>query len=206
MTDRLTNNGKTTMLQTGIRERVIFAAPCYEKKEAFRAVSYGIILFTAERMIITPVPSPRIRPGMRENDGEVLPAKQVIPHRHSRSRDPSQLESPGSRIGDYLDREADEILLEEKDARVIRFEDIGEIIIIRICTGSRSSRWLSILFALYPLEPAGARYSVDYQLTIKTPGLEYALITPFSLPLKQTLVDCLGSRVREIIDDYAPLL
>ena len=90
---------------------------------------------------------------------------------------------------DYLDRSADEILREEKDARVIRFKDIEEIVITRVRTDSRSSRWLSILFALYPLEPAGARYSVDYQLTITTAGHEYILITPFSLPLKQVLVD-----------------
>jgi hypothetical protein len=47
---------------------------------------------------------------------------------------------------------------------------------------------------------------VDYQLTITTPGREYILTTPFSLPLKQVLVDRLGNRVHEIIDDYAPLL
>jgi hypothetical protein len=207
MTDRkLTNNGKTNTLQTGIHERILFAAPCYEKKEAFRAISYGAILFTPERMIITPIPPSRVRPGMKDTNGETLPAKPVIPHRPARSRDSSLLESLGSRIGDYLDREADEILLEEKDARIIRFEDIEGIVIRRVRTDSSASRWLSILFALYPLEPAGARYSVDYQLTITTKGREYVLITPFSLPLKQTLVDSLGNRVLEIIDDYAPLL
>jgi hypothetical protein len=207
MTDRTpVGNEKTTMLQTGIHERVIFAAPCYEKKEAFRSISYGMILFTPERMIITPVPSSRVRPRMRNTDGEILPAEQVTPHRPARNRDSSLLESLGSRIGDYLGREADEILLEEKDARVIRFEDIGEIVIKRVRTDSRSSRWLSILYALYPLEPAGARYRVDYQLTITTPGCEYICVTPFSLPLKQALVDSLGSRVHEIIDEFAPLL
>jgi hypothetical protein len=207
MTDRkLTNNGKTNTLQTGIHERILFAAPCYEKKEAFRAISYGMILFTPERMIITPVPSSRVRLVTTDTDGEMLPAKVVIPHRTARNRDPTPLESLGSRIGDYLDREADEILLEEKDARIIRFEDIEGIVIRRVRTDSSASRWLSILFALYPLEPAGARYSVDYQLTITTKEREYILITPFSLPLKQTLVDSLGNWVLEIIDDYAPLL
>jgi hypothetical protein len=207
MTERTpAENKKTTMLQTGIHERVIFAAPCYEKKERFRAISYGMILFTPERMIITPVPSSRVRPGMTDTDGEMPPAKPVKPHRPARSRDSSVLESLGSRVGDYLDRGADEILREEKDARVIRFEDIEGIVIMRVRTDSSASRWLSILFALYPLEPAGARYMVDYQLTITTPGREYILITPFSLPLKQALVDSLGNQVHEIIDDYAPLL
>ena len=111
-----------------------------------------------------------------------------------------------SRARGYLDRKADQILREEKDAWVLRFKDIEEIVITRVRTDSRSSRWLSILFALYPLEPAAARYRVDYQLTISTMGQEYTLITPFSLPLKQVLVDHLGDRVSERIDDYAPLL
>ena len=199
------DNRKISILQTGIHEQVLFAAPCYEKKEAFRAILYGMILFTPLRMIITPVSSSRVRLVTTDTDGEMLPAKVVIPHRTARNRDPTPLESLGSRIGDYLDREADEILLEEKDARIIRFEDIEGIVIRRVRTDSSASRWLSILFAFYPL-PAGARYSVDYQLTITTKEGEYILITPFSLPLKQTLVDSLGNRVHEIIDDYAPLL
>jgi hypothetical protein len=157
-------------------------------------------------MIITPVPLSRVHLGMTDTDREMLPAKPVIPHKPARSRDSSLLESIGSHIGDYLDRDADEILLEEKDARVVRFKDMKEIVITRVRTDSRSSRWLSILFALYPLEPAGARYNVDYQLTIATSGREYILITPFSLPLKQVLVEFLGNRINELIDDYAPLL
>jgi len=194
------------MLQTGIHERIIFAAPCYEKKDAFRAASYGMMLITPERMIIIPVPSSRVHSGMTDTDKDMLPIKPVILPGPARTRDSSLLESLRSHVEDYLDREADEILPGEKDARVIRFEDIEGIVIIRVRTDSRSSRWLSILFALYPLEPAGARYSVDYQLTITTPRPEYILITPFSLPLKQALVNYLGNRVHEIIDDYAPLL
>ena len=88
----------------------------------------------------------------------------------------------------------------------IRFNDIEEIVITRVRTDSRSSRWLLILIAFYPLEPAAVRYRVDYRLTISTRGQEYTLGTPFSLPLKQVLIDRIGNRVREIIDDYAPLL
>ena len=75
-----------------------------------------------------------------------------------------------SRARGYLDRGADRILREEKDAWILRFKDLEEIVIIRVRTDSRSSRWLSILFAFYPLEPAAARYRVDYQLTISTIG------------------------------------
>ena len=105
-----------------------------------------------------------------------------------------------------MDRSADKILRQEKDARVLRFNDIEEIVITRVRKDSRSSRWLLILIAFYPLEPAAVRYRVDYRLTISTPGQEYTLGTPFSLPLKQVLVEHLLHRVHEIIDDYAPLL
>jgi hypothetical protein len=199
-------NGKTTLLQTGIYERIIFAAPCFEKKETFRGISYRMILFTAERMIVTPVPSTRVQQDLTDKDVDISAVKPVTSPRPARSRDSTPLESLGSRSDHYLNREADEILLKEKDVWVIRFEDIEGIVIRRARTDSPSSRWFSILFALYSLEPAGARYSADYQLTITTPGREYILITPFSIPLKQVLVNYLGNRVHEIIDDYAPLL
>ncbi len=55
MTDRtLSGNGKTDLLQEGIHEHVIFAAPCYGKKDTLRGASYGMMLITPERMIIIP--------------------------------------------------------------------------------------------------------------------------------------------------------
>jgi hypothetical protein len=198
------------MPHTGNHERIIFAAPCYEKKELFRTGVYGIMLITRDRMIIAPISGARDyqdRPQKKEGEipAEVKPVRQQAPG-HSRTRESSQLESLGSHAGDYLDRDPNTILSEEKDARAILLGEITEIIITRVRSDSRSSRWLSVLFALYPLEPAGARYSVDYQLTITTPGREYTFITPFSLILKQFLVDLLGERVHEIVDEYAPLL
>jgi hypothetical protein len=204
MNDRTTaGTGDTFRRQTGIHERVIFAAPCYEKKESFRHIPYSMILLTPERLIVIPFPLARLQPAKTDKEPDQIFRKIGD---SARTRDSSLITSLDSRSGEYLEREADEILTREKDALVISLEDIGEIIIRRVRRDSRSSRWLSVLFALYPLEPAGARYSVDYQLTITTPGREYVLITPFSLPLKQVLVDYLGSRVHEIIDDYAPLL
>ena len=143
---------------------------------------------------------------MTDTEGDTFSVKQMTPPGSVRTRNSSRLESLETRASGYMDRSADKILREEKDAWVLRFKDIEEIVITRVRTDSRSSRWLSILFALYPLEPAAARYRVDYQLTISTTGQEYTLITPFSLPLKQVLVDHLGNRVSERIDDYAPLL
>jgi len=203
------DDGKTTMPQTGNHEGIIFAAPCYEKKEAFPTTTYGIMLISRDRMLITTSSAAHGDPGVPQPEGGMPPkVKPVIqqPFGFSRTRESSRLESLGLRTGDYLNRDPDEILSEEKETRVILFGEMMEIIIRRVRTDSRSSRWLSILFALYPLEPAEARYSVDYQLTITTPNREYILITPFSLLLKQVLVDLLGNRVHEIVDEYAPLL
>lgn len=207
MTDRTpSGKGETDLPQEGLHEHIIFAAPCFGKKETLRGASYGVMLITPDRLIITPLPSGDIHPDMTGTEGDAYSEKQVTPPGSARTRNSSWLESMESRARVYLDRKADQILREEKDAWILRFKDIEEIVITRVRTDSRSSRWFSILFALYPLEPAAARYRVDYQLTISTMGQEYTLITPFSLPLKQVLVDHLGDRVSERIDDYAPLL
>jgi len=207
MTDRtLSGNGKTDLLHDGIHDHVIFAAPCCGNKEALRGSSYGMMLITPERMIIILYSSGHVPSDMTDAEGDTFPMKEARTPGFARTRNSSWLESLESRARGYTDRSADKILREEKDAWVLRFNDIEEIVITRVRTDSRSSRLLSILFALYPLEPAAARYRVDYRLTISTTGREYTLITPFSLPLKQVLVDHLGNRVSEHIDDYAPLL
>ena len=167
MTDRTpSGKGKTDLLQKGIHECVIFAAPYYEKQDTLRGALYGMMLITPERMIITPHLSARIHQGMTDTEGDMHPVKPVTPPGPARTRDSSRLEAFESRANDYLNRIADEILHEENDARVLRFKDMEGIVITRVRTDSRSSRWLSILFALYTLEPAAARYRVDYQLTI----------------------------------------
>ena len=207
MTDRtLSGNGKTGLPQEDIHDHVIFAAPCYHNKGIFRDAPLGVMLVTPERMIIIPLPSEHIPPDMKDTKEDAFPMKDARPPGSARTRNSSWLESLESRASGYMDRSADKILREEKDAWVLRFNDIEEIVFTRVRTDSRSSRWLSILLALYPLEPAAARYRVDYRLTISSPGQEYTLITPFSLPLKQVLVDHLGNRVSEHIDEYAPLL
>ncbi len=207
MTDRAPSvNRNIDQLQEGIHEHVIFAAPCYNNKGIFRDALLGVMLVTMERMIIIPVPHGLIPSVMTDTKGNTFSVKQVTLPESVRTRNSSRLESLETLARGYKDRSADKILREEKNAWVLRFEDIEEVVITRVRTDSRSSRWLSILFALYPLEPAAARYRVDYQLTISSTGQEFTLITPFSLPLKQILVDHLGNRVSERIDDYAPLL
>lgn len=207
MTDRtLSGNGKTDLLQEGIHDHVMFAAPCYRKKDSLGGASYGMMLITQERVIIAPLSSEHIHSDVTDTAGNPSSVKQETLPESVRARNSSRLESLEILASGYKDKSADKILHEEKDAWVLRFEDIEEIVITRVRTDSRSSRWLSILFAFFPLEPAAARYRVDYQLLISTTEQEYTLFTPFSITLKQTLVDHLGNRVSERIDDYAPLL
>ncbi len=197
----------TGICQPRIQDCIIFSAPFYEKNDIVRGNSYGFVLVAMDRIILLPVPLTHVSgPDVRDTSHDRNLGKTEPYRIPARTRDSSRLESLGSRAGDYLNRDAGEIVRKEKNTRVLPFENIREIIIIRVHTNSRSSRWLSILFALYSLEPAGAHYSVDYQLTIVTPGDTYLLVTPFSLPLKKVLVDRLGDRVREIVDEYAPLL
>ncbi len=48
--------GETGMSPTGLQDRVIFAAPFYEKKDNVRGISYGLVLIAMDRMILVPVP------------------------------------------------------------------------------------------------------------------------------------------------------
>jgi len=207
MTDRTPSvNRNIDPLQEGIHEQVIFAVPCCGKNDTLRGASYGMMLITQDRIIIAPLSSGHIHSDVTDTEGNTFSVKQVTLPESAHTRNSLRLESLETLASGYMDRSADEILHEEKEARVIHLKDIEEVVITRVRTDSRSSRWLSILFALYALEPAAARYRIDYQLTISTTGQECTLITPFSLPLKQVLVDHLGNRVSERIDDYAPLL
>ena len=148
MTDRtLSGNGKTGLPQEGIHDHVIFAAPCCHNKGIFRDASYGVMLVTMERMIMIPLPSGHIHPDMTDTKGDTFPVKDARPPGSARTRNSSRLESLESRASGYMDRSADKILREEKDAWVLRFKDIEDVI-TRVRTDSRSSRWLSILFAL----------------------------------------------------------
>lgn len=186
--------GTTNMSHTGELDRVIFAAPFRERKGTGH-IAYSIMLFTPDQIILIPVEKD---PGTGKPPAQ--PTTQDNASRHS------DVSRPASDSTSYLNREAGEILRERPDARAIPLIEIAEIEIRRVRSDSHSSRWLSILFAFYSLEPAGARYRVDYQLKIMTPDREYTLITPFSLLLKQVLVNNLGDRVHEIVDEYAPLL
>jgi len=197
---------KSGRLRMNLHDRVIFAAPIYEKRVTSHTIVYCTILITPERMIMIPFSSDRVQSGIPDAGHDTPSAKPVRPHGISPADKSSRLESPESCAGEYLDRDADEIIREEKEARVIWFEDVREIVITRVHSDSGLSRRLMILLALYPLKPSGAGYRVDYQLAITTTEGQYTFTTSFSIPLKQVLVDHLGEKVHEIVDEYAPLL
>jgi hypothetical protein len=98
MTDRtFSGNRNTDPLQEGIHVHIIFAAPCFGKKDTLRGASCGMMLITPNRLIIIPLPSGRIHPDMTETEGDTFPEKQVTPPGSARTRNSSRLESLESR-------------------------------------------------------------------------------------------------------------
>src|SRR5512136_2235438 len=78
MTDRTAaGNEKTSGRKTGIHERVIFAAPSYEKKESFRHISYNLILLTSVRLIIIPYSLARFQSGRTDQERDQTSSKTV---------------------------------------------------------------------------------------------------------------------------------
>ena len=80
MTDRTSSgNRNTDPMPEGIHEHIIFAAPCFGKKDTLRGASYGMMLITPDRLIITPLPSGHIHPDMTGTEGDAYSEKQVTP-------------------------------------------------------------------------------------------------------------------------------
>jgi hypothetical protein len=102
----------------------------------------------------------------------------------------------------YLMNDPAAILADLKDAREILHSNIQSVTLTRV----RIYLHHLLLFPLTVGIPENARYHVDYQLSVKSRGTVDTVLTPFSLEIKQVLTDVLGSRVREEVDDHAPLL
>ncbi len=67
--------GKPIICRKVIHEHVIFAAPCYGKKDTLRGASYGMMLITPDRMIIIPLPSGHIHPDMTDTREDTFSVK-----------------------------------------------------------------------------------------------------------------------------------
>jgi hypothetical protein len=103
----------------------------------------------------------------------------------------------GNLVCQYRDADPGTVFFAEQDAQVISVDTIKDLAITRVRSSGKYSHLLS-LFSLYPVEPANARYHVNFQLDITTGKTRFIVITPFSFELKQTLRGLLGTCVHEI--------
>ena len=194
------------MVDNFAQERVLLITTCFEKpvREKDRLC---VLIVTQFRIILIPfrdtVPPQEHRvpvPGEKRQTPEPSRGRWLKTH-------PVQTnESSDALVKKYCNREPEEILRSEKDAREIRLDKVIDIDIRRVRNDLKYSRWLSVFFPPYSFGPANARYVVDYLLTIVTSAGSDILLTPFLLELKQILVDQLGEKVHETVDSTAPLL
>ncbi len=178
----------------GRQERVLHVTPCQEPAGTGRKNRDCILILTDERLIISPLPESAIRHGPKQGPRS---DRWQIPIPGS-----EKAGSTGTLQDQYRRSDPAAILEEEKDARGILYKNIQSVIITRV----RRYRHHLLLFPFMVGIPENARYHVDYQLTVKSGETVDTILTPFSLETKEALTDVLGSRVREEIDDHAPLL
>jgi hypothetical protein len=183
-----------------------YVTACLEKNGAARN-RLCLMFVTGTRVIVTPVPRARLpaAPAEGNDGGEIKPAQPPQRRGLPLDRDSAML----AQLDRFVERSRaagpDEVFVAEEGADAIGLDAVQEIVITRVRGGSRNVRLLSF-FSMFPSEPANARYHVNYQLAIATGTRRRVVVTPFSLELKETLCDLLGDRVREIPDEYAPLL
>ncbi len=178
----------------GIRERLLYLAPCREPAGAGEKNRDCVLILTDVRLIISPLPESIV---------------QDSPKQKPRG-DWWQFRIPGSgEVGSswklpdqYRMSDPAAILADVKAARGILHENIQSVTLTRI----RRYRHHLLLFPFMVGIPESARYHVDYQLAVISVEMTVTVLTPFSRELKQALSDVLGSRVHEDVDEHAPLL
>jgi hypothetical protein len=184
-----------------------FVTACLEKTGSDRKNPWCLMFITDASMIITPV-SPEKLQAVPKSDRPAREQKSTPPSTHTwfhGDSDSRMFKKLDSLVCQYRDADPGTVFVAEQDAKAIPLDTIREIAITRVCSSGGYSHLLS-LFSLYPVEPANARYHVNFQLEITTGKTSFSVITPFSFELKQTLRGLLGERVHEIPDEYAPLL
>ncbi len=165
------------------------------------------MFITGDSMIITPVSLElqQTDPKGERPAGEQKPAQPATHNWFHRDSDSEMFERLDNLVCQYQDADPGKEFVADKDAEMIPLDTIKEIAITRVRSSGSYTHLLS-LFSLYPVEPANARYHVNFQLEIITGKKSFTVITPFSFELKQTLRGLLGERAHEIPDEYAPLL
>ena len=184
-----------------------FVTACLEKTGSDRKNPWCLMFITGISMIITPVPPEKMQ-AVLKGDRPAGEQKSTPPsirtwfHGDSDSR---MFEKLDNLVCQYRDADPGTVFFAEQEAKAIPVDTIKEIAITRVRSSGKYSHLLS-LFSLYPVEPANARYHVNFQLEIITGKTSFIVITPFSFELKQTMRGLLGTCVHEIPDEYAPLL
>ena len=195
-------------MNAAVPERVLLATTCFEKSGR-KKERLCIFVVTQSRIILSPVPDPVARnenPLPAKGNEPPVPATGPLWRRWLKGPQAPTHDSVAAMVQEYRTRKPEEILIAGKDAWEIPFGEISDITIRRVRNTGKNSRFRSFFLSPYPFEPASARYAVDYQLTLRTPGETYTILTPFLLELKQILVNQIRDRVTETIDSTAPLL
>jgi hypothetical protein len=180
---------------------------CLEKSGSERNNRWCLMFITKSLMIIMPVPHAHLCPDP-DRDESVIdpgPAGTTMKKWISHDKDSMILDRLNTLVRQCYEKEPDEVFIAEHDTDAIPLETIKEITMTWVKSSGRYSRLL-FFFSGYPAEPSNASYRVNYQLTVTAGNRRIVVITPFSPELRQTLRDLLGERVREIPDEYAPLL
>ena len=184
-----------------------YVTACLEKVSSNRKNRWCLMFITGSVMVVMPVPhaSPKANPdavgSAKEARWEKPAMRQWIP----RDSDSVMLEHLDNLVRTCREKDPDEVIIAEHGTEAIPLDMITDITITWVRNFGRYTRFLDI-FGQYPIEPANARYRVNYRLEIKTGNKRIRVITPFSLELRHTLRDLLGNRVHEIPDEYAPIL
>jgi hypothetical protein len=184
-----------------------FVTACLEKTGSDRKNPWCLMFITDATMIITPVPPEKLQ-AVPKGDRPAGEQKSTPPSTHTwfhGDSDSRMFKKMDNLVCQYRDADPGTVFVAEQDAKAIPLDTIKEIAITRVRSSGGYSHLLS-LFSFYPVEPANARYHVNFQLEITTGKTSFSVITPFSFELKQTLRGLLGDKVHEIYDEYAPLL
>jgi hypothetical protein len=193
-------------------ENVSFHGPflhitaCLEKNGS-RNERWCLLFVTGSSLIVMPVTADSLKaePGTGRHAPGSGTAKRGTGALSPRDSDAVIQEHLSGLVKEYLAKDPVTVIAGGPGTLVIPRNTVREILITWVRSSGRYSRLL-LFFGFYPAEPANAGYHVMFQLAITAGAGEIVLTTPFSPDLRKALRDLLGERVRELPDEYAPLL
>jgi hypothetical protein len=202
----------TDVKANGNVDRLSFHGPfhlvtaCLEKTSN-RKNHWCLLFITVSSLIIMPIPETILQADSVNGrtapaHGPAKPAKGPWPSRDCDAGIPEHLDTL---VRQYLEKDPDEVITVEPGTDVIPLDAVEDVTLTWVRGSGRYSRLL-FFFSMYPAEPASAGYRVNYDVTLTAGTRKIVVTTPFSPELRQALRHLLGERVREIPDEYAPLL